>query len=253
MEMVSQAARLGLSGCHNVRDLGGFDTPYGPTAPGVLVRADDLHHLDAEGIAALPAAGIRTIVDLRADEELTRYASPFAGSTDPVYLNVPIRIDDPGIFQGWPPPPFVDAHVRLLDWVGRSIGDVVTAIARAEPPVLFHCHLGKDRTGLIAGILLALAGADDVDIAADYALSDDNLGAAYQVYLDQYPEAGPVRTLVERQLSCKPDWMRGMLVELRERWGGAEAYLTSRGVSQADISALRQRLVPGYPPAGGAG
>ncbi|KAJ2764341.1 hypothetical protein IWQ57_005200, partial [Coemansia nantahalensis] len=42
-------------------------------------------------------------------------------------------------------------------------------------PILFHCHHGKDRTGIVAMLLLGILGVDDQIIAADYAQSAANL------------------------------------------------------------------------------
>ena len=70
--------------CKNVRDLGGL----GGLRTGALVRSDNLDQLDSAGIAAVRAAGVRRIVDLRSEWECEKYPSPFAG--DPIWLNVPL-------------------------------------------------------------------------------------------------------------------------------------------------------------------
>ena len=57
-----------------------------------------------------------------------------------------------------------------------QFGAAVGVIADAEEGgVLVHCHAGKDRTGLVVALLLAVAGVAPEVIAADYALSEPNL------------------------------------------------------------------------------
>ena len=38
-------------------------------------------------------------------------------------------------------------------------------------PAVFHCAAGKDRTGILAGLLLSSLGVSDDDVVADYALT----------------------------------------------------------------------------------
>ena len=63
----------------------------------------------------------------------------------------------------------------LLDFAREPIRQVVGEIAGAEGPVLFFCAAGKDRTGLIAALLLSLVGVGDDEIVADYVRSEERL------------------------------------------------------------------------------
>jgi hypothetical protein len=60
-------------GAFNIRDLGGLPTIDGRmTRYRSLIRADDPARLSGEGWSALEGHGIRTIVDLRDESEMTR-------------------------------------------------------------------------------------------------------------------------------------------------------------------------------------
>jgi protein-tyrosine phosphatase len=91
---------------------------------------------------------------------------------------------------------------------------VVAAIAHARPGgVVVHCVGGRDRTGLVSLLLLALVGVAPEHIVADYALTPDAWDGAGEVIL-------------------------ALLAEL-----DAEAYLRTAGLTQSDTEALRERLL----------
>jgi len=49
-----------------------------------------------------------------------------------------------------------------------SSGQVITASLQARQPCMFFCKLGKDRTGLMAALVLAACGLSEEEIVADY-------------------------------------------------------------------------------------
>ena len=168
---------LEWQGCNNARDLGGLRTSDGgETLWGAVVRrrADQL---TAAGWAALEAHGIRTIVDLRNEDELRPdlVHRPDGLTT----LHLPLDgVEDREFWDHWelrPPPPLRPFLERFSD---RAAG-VVAAIANAQPGgVLFHCVGGRDRTGLIALLLLALAGVAPRRRRGPR-LSDERIAAVY--------------------------------------------------------------------------
>ena len=167
---------LTWDGCANVRDLGGLRTRDGRAIrSGALVRADALDRLSAAGWAALEAHGVRTVIDLRNDDELGTDAAPRpAGLTT---LHLPLDgVEDTEFWQDWHGRPEFGTPLYyrpFLDHFPERTAAVLTAIARAEPGgIAVHCGIGRDRTGLITILLLALVGVDLDGITADYALSE---------------------------------------------------------------------------------
>ena len=155
------------------RDLGGTRTGDGRAIRrGALFRARSLDHLDASGWAALHEAGVRTLIDLRNDDERGSAPAP-AGIAA---LHLPLDgADDRGFWDEWSAdwrfgtPVYYGPHI--LRFPERSTA-VLAAIAGAAPGgVLFHCMGGRDRTGMIAMLVLTLVGVTPDDIAADYELS----------------------------------------------------------------------------------
>jgi protein-tyrosine phosphatase len=224
----------------NARELGGYATLDGAhTRWRSLVRADDLAQLTDGGLRALEDYGIETVIDLRWPEEAARHPSPVPAALPRVrYQRISLlthtedewRLRSRDVAKElWKC--VVLEHVRL------ELRQVLRAIAAASAgPLLFHCVAGKDRTGLIAALLLALADAEPQAIAADYALSTQCLRAGY---LARYPASDPERIL--EALRCPEQGAYNML-EFLAVAGGVRAYLTQIGLAPAEIECLRARL-----------
>jgi protein-tyrosine phosphatase len=231
---------LSLPGLFNARDLGGYATTDGAlTRSGSLVRADDLAQLSPEGLKALEAYGVRTVLDLRWPEEAARDPNPVPQALPHVhFVHVSLlthteeewRLRSRDVAKElW--------KCGVLEHVRHELRRALGVIARAPPQaLLFHCVAGKDRTGLIAALLLALADVEPQAIAYDYALSTPNLR---EEYLRRYPSANPARVL--EALRCPEEGVYNMLKFL-ENAGGVRAYLGQIGVSSAELDALRARL-----------
>ncbi|HEY6926359.1 MAG TPA: tyrosine-protein phosphatase, partial [Steroidobacteraceae bacterium] len=125
----------------------------------------------------------------------------------------------------------------MVQHLREELRQVLEIVATAAPgPLLFHCVAGKDRTGVVAALLLALADVVPEAIAYDYSESFDNLREGYlQRYADAEPEA------IIDALQCPAQGVHNMLAYLEEL-GGARAYLEAIGMQPADIAKLRARL-----------
>ncbi|HEY4003116.1 MAG TPA: tyrosine-protein phosphatase [Candidatus Xenobia bacterium] len=176
---------LTVEGSFNTRDLGGLQKLDGQvTARRRLVRSDTPDHLTSRDWETLLAYGIRTIIDLRNEDERTedRCARPAEFTTLHIPLDGPLFADmaRPGFsWEGWGPdrqlgtPLYYRAHLQRYPAASAA---VLTAIADAPAGgVLFHCVSGRDRTGMIAMLVLTLAGVSAQVIADDYQLSAANL------------------------------------------------------------------------------
>ena len=117
----------------------------------------------------------------------------------------------------------------------------VEAVATAPGPVVFNCYGGKDRTGLVAAILLRLAGVPAEVIAEDYALSAVRLEPRHRRWLaDAQDEAERAR--IERITATPGDAMRAVLDSLDRRYGGVDRYLLDGGLAPEVLEAARSRL-----------
>ncbi len=225
----------------NARDLGGYPTIDGrETRWRSLIRSDDLAQLTPAGLQALSSYGIETVVDLRWPEEVAASPTPITRMLKHIrYEQISLLTPTP---QEWRARRGDSAAKELwnramLEQVRVELKQVLEIIATASPgPLLFHCVAGKDRTGLIAALLLALADAVPEAIAHDYAASTENLREAY---LRRYADAEPAA--IVDAVHCPEQGIHNMLTYLAS-FGGVRVYLEEIGVDREHIALLRARL-----------
>lgn len=229
-------------GCANVRDLGGLPTADGRrTVMGRVLRADDLGLAGPAAWERAAADGVRRVVDLRFPDERERRGSPTTlevvpvsvlGERDPVYWEMlhaeRDRVGEVG-YVALSYASFLDRHAALF-------GEAVTAVATAPAgAVVFHCVAGKDRTGIVAALLLRLAGVPVDAVDEDYALSEACLAEAGYVAIDYRG--------VERVPRSPAGAMHDVIARLETEHGSVAAFLASSGCSAAALEAARRRLL----------
>jgi protein-tyrosine phosphatase len=163
---------LNWGGCWNARDLGGLPTASGrATRWAAVVRADALDGLTTEGWAALWDHGVRTIIDLRNDDERTTDSAPRPDHITTIHLPLDAT-DDREFWDVWDSGPQFGTPLYYrphLERFPERTAAVLAAIANAMPGgVAFHCGGGRDRAGQITMVLLALLGVAPNDIAAEW-------------------------------------------------------------------------------------
>lgn len=240
-------------GCLNVRDLGGLPTrDGGETRFGAVVRADSVRQLSDEGWRALVEHGVMTAIDLRGDHE--RAEDPPAELPVEV-VHVPFLSDEaaeraalaeeleaaataaPDVAAGTR-----DVYLIFLVRFRSNVAEAVQAVANAPAGgIVIHCAGGKDRTGLLAALLLHLAGVDEEDIAADYALSEERLRPRHEGWFAAAETEEELERL-KRIARTPAASMIGVFAELERRYGGVEEYLRGAGVTDAELELARARL-----------
>jgi protein-tyrosine phosphatase len=240
-------------GLLNVRDLGGHPTEDGgETRFGSIVRADSVRQLSDEGWAALVDYGVKTVVDLRANEELE--ADPPAELPVEV-LHVPFMETDRSDWQqvekeldaAVKAAPDVsgatrDVYLIFLEHFARNVAAAIRAVATApEGGVVIHCAGGKDRTGLLTAFLLYLAGVDTEEIAQDYALSEERLRSRHEKWLAE-AQSAEERERLQRISQTPADAIKGVFAELERRYGSVEGYLRQAGLTDDELARARARL-----------
>jgi protein-tyrosine phosphatase len=240
-------------GLLNVRDLGGHPTEDGgETTFDSVIRADSVRQLSDEGWEELVNYGVKTIVDLRADEELE--ADPPAELPVEV-LHVPLMETDR---SDWPqveeeldaaakaapdvPSATRDVYLIFLEHFASNVAAAIRAVANApEGGVVVHCAGGKDRTGLITALLLHLAGVGTEEIARDYALSEERLRTRHEKWIAE-AESEEERERLVRITQTPADSIKGVLEELERRYGSVEGYLRHGGLTNDELARARARL-----------
>jgi protein-tyrosine phosphatase len=237
-------------GVLNVRDLGGHPTADGgETLFGRIVRADNIRRLSDEGWAALADYGIRTVVDLRTEEELA--ADPPAEVPVEV-VHAPFMVDSPEVFEEARRASSRhtdlmlatrDVYLVFLWHFHHLVANVIRTVAEApDGGVVVHCAGGKDRTGLTVALLLRLAGVGLDEIDADYALSEQRLRPRHERWLAEAAD-DEAREQVRRISATPAGTMRAVLEELERRHGSVEAYLRAGGAPDHIGDRVRARLL----------
>lgn len=242
--MLNQLNRhLPVKGTYNVRDLGGYAARDGETRWRRILRADGLHRLDEAGMEALVAEGVTTVIDLRHADELATQPNPFSANPAVHYHNV-------SLFDRLAPVPaagqdlLLDLYTLALGSRQPAIAQVLTIIAEAPAgTVLFHCTAGKDRTGIVSALLLAVAGVEAALIVEDYALTGPMIAPMIEeIVADAAARGADVETF-RPLLASDPATMAATIAHLEATYGSAASYLERIGLAPALIARLHDRLV----------
>lgn len=234
---------LPIPGTHNVRDLGGYATATGPTQFRRLLRADALHRLDETGVATLVDTGVTTVIDLRHSDELAHQPNPFTGHGTVRYHNI-------SLLDGLAPnlmsegDQLLELYQLALSQRQGAIAEVLTRIADAPAgTVLFHCTAGKDRTGIIAALLLSVAGVEASDIVDDYAQTAALIAPIVADIIAGAAARGTDPESFKRLLASDPATMVATLAFIETEFGSVPAYLALIGLGEATVARLRNRLL----------
>ena len=245
MIMNFEVNRLVLPTLYNARDLGGLNTPFGrKTAFRRFVRSDEPSLLSKEDLDSLLEYPIRTVIDLRSAEEINRRGSPFISHPDILFRNISLFESDPEddndpTVQVALSHTLGELYVFLLETRKVQFAEVFRVFLDApEGAVLFHCTHGKDRTGIIAALLLSLVQVSREEIISNYSITYDC-----------------IRDLVDPKIAHMPPQMHHIFRSDAENMeifldyldknykGQSSEYLLSIGFSQAEISLLQNRLL----------
>ena len=232
----------------NVRDLGGLPTHDGRTTRlGRLYRADGVQRLAGADLEAARALGLRTVIDLRTDGEIER------GGRFPVDAYVVDWHHLPMIQRMWSEDDLVatsgavdflrDRYIEMLTEGAESLPRIIDLVA-VGGPALFHCAAGKDRTGVVAAVLLGLVGVPHDEIADDYHVTAQAMAAFVDWLTVTYPEAIDAMTSQPPEyLEAPREAMLAFLDHVDDRYGSVEDLARGLGVPDDTIGRLRTTLV----------
>jgi len=234
-----------LEGAHNVRELGGFPVKGGGmTQYHRFLRSDWLWQLSEADRAFLYDYGVRAVIDLRDPSEVAREPDVAIGP-GVVTANYPLLALDisnerlvkeafeerrPGFCD------FYDLILAARENIARCMRFIIDA---PEGCVLFHCMAGKDRTGVLALLLMSLAGCDKWDCVASYMQSRVNM------MRDPWYAGDWARQeeMDRENFSDSPTYAIEHVWDVIEAAGGTLAFLRSCGLTNEELAAVRARLL----------
>ncbi|HEX3795745.1 MAG TPA: tyrosine-protein phosphatase [Acidimicrobiales bacterium] len=234
-----------LEGAVNFRDLGGYETVDGQhTRWRVLFRADGLSELTEPDFSVMRTLGIRTVVDLRSNDEVefSRFnvdAHPVEFHHFPFLRSLP-RPDEftmtPGLLG--------TQYTEMLDDAAPQIIGALTALAGVDAqPAVFHCTAGKDRTGLLAALVLSLVGVPEEVVVEDYALSGAAMARLRAKLILKYPDGADMISDSDEVFSADPTNMVALFAHMRQQYGSVADYALAVGVPSDVVDRLRSGLL----------
>ncbi|GAB4549747.1 MAG: tyrosine-protein phosphatase [Anaerolineae bacterium] len=240
----------------NFRDLGGYQTSDGKSVRrGRLYRAGSFYEVTDADMAKLAELNIKLVCDLRTDTET---------SEQPDRVPEGVTLKHLPVFQQG------ESYVRLRTFIfdrhrldevmiesytdfmlsqkATVFGEVIRLLAdEANLPAVFHCTAGKDRTGLLAMLILMVLGVSDETIIADYSLSNlfyENVLSQIEKQRTRLQAVRLTPQDISPLLVSHPDYLRAAIGFIRQRYGSAEAYLTqAAGVAPSTLQKLRELML----------
>jgi protein-tyrosine phosphatase len=239
---------IAVPGTLNLRDLGGYPARGGGTLRWrTLFRSDALHRIDDGGRLVLAGLNLRTVIDLRTHEEAEIAPCALGEALGARHSHIPVLTA--ADFNELPLE-LSAVYRHMVDSCGATIAAAIGQLcAPGALPGLIHCSAGKDRTGMLAALIMAALGVDDEDIAFDYALSRTYLLAEPAAAVRQVAAStGLGHRLNLSLMGSPPEVILDALAHVRSRAGSVTGYLLSHGLSQSDLGNLHSALVE--PPPG---
>lgn len=228
--MTDYLRRIPLSDTPNLRDLGGYAAQNGATRWRAFFRSAcpvSLTETDAEILRAL---GVTDVIDLRGGGNADEVMRGYGALTELSVHRIPIG--DEAVPKTARECPYNYMKIAEHPNIARVFG----VMAQSRGAVIFHCFAGKDRTGVVAALLLMLAGVSDEDVIADYTLT-------YAYFLKRLRQDFK-RTDAEADVfKPLPEHIEGFIRLLRERYGDARNFLLQKGVTQAQLETLLNKFV----------
>ncbi|KAJ3856401.1 protein-tyrosine phosphatase-like protein [Lentinula lateritia] len=260
-EVLSRPPFTSIPGVINVRDLGGYPSMTHPgksTKPGFIYRSAEVASITDEGKEQVRRLGIKKVFDLRSDTEIQKYNAPLPTIEDVDLLRVPVfQIEDYSpemmakryqLYASGKTEAFMELYSQILDHGGPAFGSILRFIRdHSDEACLFHCTAGKDRTGIMAAILLKLAGVDNAAIANDYSLTRVGREPAREKIMQRLSKEPLFASNNEAALimfTCREETMLAFLDLLDTKYGGVEEYIKNyTQLSESDIAVIRNNML----------
>jgi protein-tyrosine phosphatase len=234
-----------VNGTYNVRDLGGYETAHGTqTKWRMLIRSGNLDKIPVSSQQQLIDYGVATVIDIRDEWEAVHYPNVFANSTDIKYRNLPLIGDTLSNDETWQRDSenynqLSELYITYLEHCKSQIKAIFTAISEGESGIIFHCHAGKDRTGIITALLLSSLGVRDHDIAEDYSQSHQQITHLIAEWREYALQKERDMKQFEVKVASSPETIIEMLNYIQQKYSSTAGYLQSCDISDSVINRLQ--------------
>ena len=210
-----------------------------------MFRSDSLDSMTGEDAERLAdELGVRTVIDLRTHAEIELTPSARVRAEPFRYRHLPL-IDDTGSLDPvfFPGVELSDLYWWLLGRAAPRLAAVLEVVAYASEPAVFFCAAGKDRTGVVAALLLGTLGVSDDDIARDYSLTSDVMPGILERARRWSSAAGDDLSFPPQVYGAEPETMLAVLSQIRREHGSVLGYAIDAGLDINGVEALRGMLL----------
>ena len=233
-----------LSRCINFRDFGGLEAREGVVRKGQLYRTAHLSQADEEAARHISSLGVVSYFDFRIDSEIERDGAPEALTRAGIrWERRPFDLNDEVFSALEMPAPndWSELYQRGFARLRPAFTRVIVGLAAERAPVVIGCWAGKDRTGIVAALVLALLGVADETVAVEYGRTTDGLRAHEERFQFLW-EATPERReeIFSAYCGAPPSVMASFLRAIRLRHGPLPEALD---LPLGTVDALKQRLL----------
>lgn len=236
----------------NLRDLGGWPTADGRVVrPGLIFRSSRLDVLDVDELVRLQQLGLACVVDLRPEGEAAAHPDPRFPSIRHVQADAGREVLAAEALDGASPDEVVDAlaaNTAAMAFGNAGAAKVLGLLEEGEAPLLFHCNSGRDRSGVVAMVVLMALGCSDDVLLADYLLTNAyrarSLAYLEERYADVLRLGEAYRPLVTVMAGVLEQAGRAVLGAIDAAYPSRAAYLRKEyGLDERHLSLLRARYL----------
>ncbi len=246
--MTNRYNLLQLEKALNFRDLGGYLTIANVTVKkDVLFRSDALTNLTPEDISTIINKNIRTVIDLRTKFEIEQGENKLAHLEGVDYYNISlmdnVHSNEMNSLENTMPDSMGELYVSLLDNACSEIVAVFDIILNnSDYGTVFHCTAGKDRTGVIAALILDLLGVSFGDIIDNYIITEQLMEPIFTEMASKYENA--TGTIFPKYLfESRAESIEELLQHLYSKYFGAKSYLITNGFDQSKINRFKKAFL----------
>jgi protein-tyrosine phosphatase len=239
--VIKKDHRLPFSGAKNFRDLGGYRSQDGRTVRwGLLYRSDALNKMTSTDLKLLSTLGLYLIMDFRADHEREHEPDRLPEEMSGRLVEIPILDSSTKIWhdsrdefvknmKNIDPAKYMtqtnkELAIRFVHQMRHFIGKLLSADGR---PILFHCAVGKDRTGFAAAILLRILGIPQEVVMQDYLLTNQYIMPAQQrnMVILRLMKGKVFADAVKGFMEARPEYLAAAFDAIDSEYGSFDAYV----------------------------
>ena len=236
--------RLFFDGLLNFREMGGMPLANGKVfRDKVFMRSDISSDLPENTMNQIIDYGVNLVIDLRCEAEKSREVDSFSRKEGVKYTSISLFDGDPDspddyIMSFLKKHTLGDYYIMILEEYKEQMANIFRLLLNNEGVTLFHCAVGKDRTGVIAAILYLLAGASYENIILNYKVSFEyGKKVLGEYYNHKIPELKHTALSEARNMTKFLNYIDSQYE------GKIESYLLKIGITNEEISALREKCI----------